>query len=144
MIFSTNMTFLRPIVTLLWTLSIEVLYFADTKKFVEDMQATHMEIADISTKQKMEKREQNSIDNYEKREGAPSENHLMGKVKVKNEILSEVPENRKRIRETYKDRIREWMGEYYATKPLQARTFKPKKNNLGGTKKIVEANKERL
>ena len=143
MIFSTKMTFLRPIVTLLWTLSIEVLYFADTKKFVEDMQATHMEIVDISTKQKMEKREQNSIDNYEKREGAPSENHLMGKVKVKNEILSEVPENRKRIRKTYKDCIREWMGEY-ETKPLQAKPFKPKKNNLGGAKQIVEENKESL
>lgn len=129
--------------TLLWTLSIEVLYFADAKKFVEDIQATHMEIVDISTKQKMEKREQNLIDNYEKREGAPSENHLMGKVKVKNEILSEVPENRKRIRKTYKDRIREWMGEY-ETKPLQARTFKPKKNNLGGAKQIVEVNKESL
>ena len=52
-----------------------------------------MEIVDVSAKQKMEKREQNSIDNGEKREGAPSENRLRGKVKVKNEFLNEVRKN---------------------------------------------------
>ena len=110
MIFSTVMTFLRPIGNLLWTLINWATFIANAKTFVEDNQASQMEIVDVSAKQKMEKREQNSIDNGEKREGAPSENCLRSKVKVKNEFLNEVRKNWKRVRKTYKDRIRERMG----------------------------------
>ena len=36
------------------------------------------------------------------------------------------------------------MGEYYKTKPLQARTLKHRKNNLGKAEKIAEVNGESL
>ena len=45
-------------------------FIVDTKKFVEDMQALQMGIFDNCTKQKMGKKEQMSIDDDEKREGA--------------------------------------------------------------------------
>ena len=62
-------------------------FTADTKKFVDDMEAQGMEIVDQPTKQKMGKKEQNEIVNDEKQEGARSENRLMSEVKVKKSIL---------------------------------------------------------
>lgn len=78
-------------------------FIADAKKFVEDMQASQIEIVDTPTKQKLEKRKGNSIENDQNVEGAPSENCLMSKVKVKNKSLSKVRKNRWRIRKTYKE-----------------------------------------
>ena len=62
-------------------------FIADTKKFVDDMEAQSMEIVDQPTKQKMGKKEQNEIVNDEKQEGARSENRLISEVKVKKSIL---------------------------------------------------------
>ena len=59
-------------------------FIADKKKFLEDKVVAEMEIVDQPTKQKMDKKELNEIANNEKQEGARSENHLMGEVKVKN------------------------------------------------------------
>ena len=46
-----------------------------------------MEIFHNFETQKMEKKEQMSIDDDNKRDGARSENRLMKKVKIKNELL---------------------------------------------------------
>ena len=92
-------------------------FTADKKKFVEDKVVAEMEIVDQPTKQKMDKKELNEIANNEKQEGARSENHLMGEVKVKNRLLIKVKKNRKRIRKSYIERVKSRRGAYYETKP---------------------------
>ena len=42
----------------------------------------------------------------------------MSKVKAKKRILGRGVKNGKRIRKSYKNRVTEWMGEYYWTKPF--------------------------
>ena len=92
-------------------------FIADKKKFVEDKIVAEMEIVDQPTKQKMKKKELNEIANNGKQEGARSENHLMGKVKVKNQLLNKVKKNRKRITKSYIERVKSRSGAYYETKP---------------------------
>ena len=110
------------------------------KKFVEDKKAAEMEIVDQPTKQKLEKEEENGIANNEKQEGARSKNRLMGEVKVKNQFLSKVKKNRKRIRKSYKQHVKLQMGEYFKIKPLRASNSKYKKHNVGEAEKISEVN----
>lgn len=54
-----------------------------------------MEIFHNSATQKMEKKEQMSIDDDNKRDGARSENRLMKKVKIKNELLKKTEKQEK-------------------------------------------------
>ena len=54
-----------------------------------------MEIFHNSATQKMEKKEQMSIDDDNKRDGAHSENRLMKKVKIKNELLKKTEKQEK-------------------------------------------------
>ena len=87
-------------------------FIADAKKFVADTQSSQMQIFDNSTKQKMEKKEQMSINGDEKREGVCSENRLIKQVKIKNEFLSEAEKNRKRVKKSYRECVKSRMGEY--------------------------------
>ena len=63
-------------------------FTADVKKFVEESNASKMEIV-LPKENKIEKKEQISIDNDEKRENASIENSLMKKVKIKNKFEGE-------------------------------------------------------
>ena len=101
-------------------------FIADAKKFVADTQSSQMQIFDNSTKQKMEKKEQMSINGDEKREGVCSENRLIKQVKIKNEFLSEAEKNRKRVKKSYRECVKSRMGEYYKIKPSRL-TSKHKK-----------------
>ena len=94
-------------------------FIADAKKFVEDTEAAKMEIVDQPTKQKLEKREQVSIDNDEKQEEARDDNNLMKDIKVKSQFLEEVKKNRKRLKKCYAKRVKPRMGEYFEEKPLK-------------------------
>ena len=87
-------------------------FITDAKKFVEDTQASQMEIFDNSTKQKMEKKEQMLIEDDEKRRGAHSENRLMKQVNIKNEFLNKTEKNRKRVKKSYRENIKSRIGEY--------------------------------
>ena len=87
-------------------------FITDAKKFVEDTQASQMEIFDNSTKQKMEKKEQMLIEDDEKRRGAHSENRLMKQVNFKNEFLNKTEKNRKRVKKSYRENIKSRIGEY--------------------------------
>ena len=62
---------------------------ADTKKLIEHTEAAKMEIVDPTITQKMEKKEQISIDDDEKQDQAGHQNSLMKKVKIKNEFKNE-------------------------------------------------------
>ena len=115
-------------------------FTVDVKKFVEDKKAAEMEIVDQPTKQKLEKEEENGSANNEKQEGARSENCLMGEVKVKNQFLSEVKKNRKRMRKSYIEHVKLQMREYFETKSLQAGNSKCKKHNVGEAEKLSEVN----
>ena len=105
-------------------------FIADAKKFVADTQSSQMQIFDNSTKQKMEKKEQMSINGDEKREGVCSENRLIKQVKIKNEFLSEAEKNRKRVKKSYRECVKSRMGEYYKIKPSRL-TSKHKKKKRG-------------
>ena len=58
-------------------------FIADTKTFIEDTKVAKMEIVHLTVKQEMEKKEQDLIDAYEKKDEARDENRLMKKVKIK-------------------------------------------------------------
>ena len=58
-------------------------FIADTKKFIEDTEVAKMEIVHLTVKQEMEKKEQDLIDAYEKKDEARDENRLIKKVKIK-------------------------------------------------------------
>ena len=63
-------------------------FIADAKKFIEKSNASKIEIFHPEEK-KIEKKEQMSIDDDQKRENASVENNLMKKVKIKNEFEGE-------------------------------------------------------
>ena len=67
------------------------------KKFVEESNASKMEIVHPAEK-KIEKKEQMSIDDDEKRENASIENTLMKKVKIKNEFDGEQKKTTKKTK----------------------------------------------
>ena len=54
-----------------------------------------MEIFHNSPTRKMEKKEQMSFDDDNKRDGARSENRLMKQIKIKNELLKKVEKKEK-------------------------------------------------
>ena len=73
-------------------------FIADRQKFLEDTEATKMDIAIQPTKQKLTKREQVSIDDEKKQEGACADNNLMKDVKVKNHFLEQVKKKQEKAK----------------------------------------------
>ena len=104
-------------------------FIADRQKFLEDTEATKMDIAIQPTKQKLTKREQVSIDDEKKQEAACADNNLMKDVKVKNHFLEQVKKNRKRLKKSYAERVKLRIGEYYQKKSLKLSS----KSILSGT-----------
>ena len=72
---------------------------ANAKKLIEESNVSKMEIV-YPEEKRIEKKEQMSIDDDEKRQNASAEKSLMKKVKIKNEF-------------------KERMGEYYEEKPFK-------------------------
>ena len=62
-----------------------------------------MGIVDPTIKQKMEKKEQISIDDDKKQDQAGYENSLMKKVNIKNEFINEQEKRRKKIKKATKN-----------------------------------------
>ena len=60
---------------------------------------------------KNEKKEQMSIDGYEKKENVSVENSLMKKVMIKNEFEEQQEKYNKKLKNTYAQPINEKMGE---------------------------------
>ena len=73
-------------------------FIADRQKFLEDTEATKMDIAIQPTKQKLTKREQVSIDDEKKQEAACADNNLMKDVKVKNHFLEQVKKKQEKAK----------------------------------------------
>ena len=119
-------------------------FIVNTKKFIEDMEAAKMEIVDPTIKQKMEKKEQISINNDKKQYQARYENSFMKRVKIKNEFLNEEERTRKRSKKSYRERVKKRMGEYYGEKKSFHKPSKSHKNNMGESKFITEVNVKNL
>ena len=88
-----------------------------------------MEIFHNSPTRKMEKKEQMSFDDDNKRDGARSENRLMKQIKIKNELLKKA-EKKEKGKKSYREHVKSRMGEYYESKPYRV-TSKFKKKKLG-------------
>ena len=97
MIFLITMRFLKPIDDLLWTLSIELILLLTQYILLK------------TSRKKLEKREQVSIDSDEKQDGVRAENNLMKCVKVKSQFLEEVKKNRKRLKISYAECVKSRM-----------------------------------
>ena len=66
-----------------------------------------------------------------KQNQAGHENSLMKKVNLKNEFVNEEEKTRKRLKKSYRERVKDRMGEYYGEKKPFQKSSKSRKNNMG-------------
>ena len=81
-------------------------FTADADKFVEDVEATKMEVFDPVAKRKMERQEQKSADAQSKNDQVAVEKNLMKKVRVKSEFKKESEKLRQQTEKNYIARIK--------------------------------------
>ena len=103
-----------------------------------------MGIVDPTIKQKIEKKEQISIDDDKKQDQAGYENSLMKKVKINYEFINEQEKRRKKIKKATKKELKKECVNIMVEKKTFQKPSKSQKNNMGDTEFISKVNVENL
>ena len=138
------MKFLKAISNLLRTLLIELTLLVIKKSLQNIRRWQKWKLLIQPLNKNWRKKNKSLLTMMKKQNQAGHENSLMKKVNLKNEFINEEEKTRKRLKKSYRERVKDRTGEYFSEKKPFQKSSKSHKNNMSEAEFISEVNVKNL